>query len=342
MKHNKFSSIEQLRSIIKDVTSTTQFKGLDSENNPVFDKTVVLPTLEFQGRVKIHGTNAAIGYDGKNYWMQSRSEILSAENNNAGFYTFGMNIKEYMLPIMDKIYQENHFDDIMVYGEFCGKGIQKGVAVSELEKRFVVFDVIGITHTEEGHNKVFLNQYISMFENEDNLVFNIDMFEKYTISIDFNNPKLSINKITDIVHSVEKECPVGKKFGINGIGEGVVFTHDVNNMKRYRFKAKGEKHSVTKVKKVVSVDVEKLNSINEFVEYAVTKNRVIQATQSIGIEQHLLSPKNTGDIIKWTMLDIMKEEGDTLLENNLTGKDISSAATSRIRKFYFEILKEID
>ena len=340
MKLNKFSSIEQLRSVVKDVTSDTQFQGLDDNGEPVFDASVKLPTLEFQGRVKIHGTNASFGYDGENYWMQSRNDILNVKNNNAGFYTFGMNVKEYMLPILDKIYHEHDFDDIMVYGEFCGKGIQKGVAVSELDKRFVVFDVMGIYHTDDGHKKVFLNQYINLFDSKENFVFNIDMFDQYVVSIDFNNPEKSIDEIENIVKNVEKECPVGKKFGVEGIGEGVVFTHDVSNEKRYRFKAKGEKHSVTKVKKVVQIDVEKLNSIKEFVEYAVTKNRVLQATQSIGVEQSSLSEKNTGSIIKWTMIDIMKEESDTLIENNLTGKDITKEANIRICQLYFELLKE--
>ena len=41
-------------------------------------------------------------------------------------------------------------------------------------------------------------------------------------------------------------------------------------------KVKGEKHSSSKVKKLASVDVEKLNSIKDFVDYAVTESRLEQ------------------------------------------------------------------
>ena len=51
MTHSSYSSIEQLRHLVKDV----------EHYFPVSER----PTLEFYGTVKLHGTNAGIGYNGK-------------------------------------------------------------------------------------------------------------------------------------------------------------------------------------------------------------------------------------------------------------------------------------
>jgi hypothetical protein len=46
--------------------------------------------------------------------------------------------------------------------------------------------------------------------------------------------------------SVEDECPVGKFFNKEGVGEGIVFTCVTNQ--ELKFKSKGEKHYASKVK----------------------------------------------------------------------------------------------
>lgn len=48
---------------------------------------------------------------------------------------------------------------------------------------------------------------------------------------------------------------------------------------------KGEKHSASKVKTLAAVDPERLVNITEFVEYAVTENRLEQGTQKVGLDR---------------------------------------------------------
>ena len=33
------------------------------------------------------------------------------------------------------------YDYVTVFGEWCGKGIQKGVAINQLEKMFIIFEL---------------------------------------------------------------------------------------------------------------------------------------------------------------------------------------------------------
>ena len=58
----RFPSIEQFRSVVKQVKDTSSYVGQDGEGKPIFDYTRPLPTITFTGTVKLHGTNAAIGY----------------------------------------------------------------------------------------------------------------------------------------------------------------------------------------------------------------------------------------------------------------------------------------
>jgi len=51
MKMIKFPSIEQFRSIVRDV----KYQGKDENGNPIMDKNAKMPTLTFTGTVKLHG-----------------------------------------------------------------------------------------------------------------------------------------------------------------------------------------------------------------------------------------------------------------------------------------------
>jgi len=158
------------------------------------------------------------------------------------------------------------------------------------------------------------------------------------MDIDFNMPQLVQNKLGDITLEVEKECPVAKAFDVEGMGEGIVWITEYKGTV-FRFKVKGEKHSVSKVKKLASVDVEKLNSINEFVDYAVTENRFNQALGIIFNDPLEYDVKKMGDVIRWVVNDITLEEMDTMVENKLEPKDVNKYISTKTRTMFFKVLQ---
>lgn len=93
------------------------------------------------------------------------------------------------------------------------------------------------------------------------------------------------------------------------------------------------------VKVLNSVDTEKLNSIAEFVDYAVTENRFNQAIEKVfgEDEPHI---KGIADVMRWFINDIIKEEADTLADNKLEPKDIGKYVSDRVRKMFFELLNK--
>ncbi len=171
--------------------------------------------------------------------------------------------------------------------------------------------------------------------------FPVTQFGVYEIEIDYNAPELSQNKLVEITNAVEQECPAGKYFGKSGCGEGVVWfiADDAYDYADFVLKVKGEKHSVSKVKTTASVDVEKLNSINEMVENFVTENRLKQGLDYLQ-EQHLdAEPKNLGPYIKWVIGDIAKEEMDVFEASGIEFKEFAKSATTKIRQWFLSNLK---
>ena len=163
----------------------------------------------------------------------------------------------------------NNQTPVKVWGEWIGKGIQKGVAVAQLDKCFVVFAAkIGDTWLNDEELKV-----IKLPEEK---IYNILDYKQYEIEIDFNNPKEAADKMILLVDEVEKECPVGKKFGIQGTGEGIVWKSISEGWQgsRYWFKTKGEDHKASKTKEKIPVDTERVNSMNELVNNFVTETRI--------------------------------------------------------------------
>ncbi len=82
----RFPSIEQFRSVVKQVKDTSSYVGQDEEGKPIFDYTRKLPTITFTGTVKLHGTNAGIvKYSDGRLEFQSRERVLTLDYDNAGF-----------------------------------------------------------------------------------------------------------------------------------------------------------------------------------------------------------------------------------------------------------------
>lgn len=138
--------------------------------------------------------------------------------------------------------------------------------------------------------------------------------------------------------SVEQECPVAKKLGVSGIGEGVVWTniteHPMLENTHLFFKVKGQEHSVSNVTSLAMVDTEKVKNIAEFVEKVVTENRLKQGLEYLK-EQHLdFNNENIKTFISWIVKDCFKEEKDIIIESGLKDKDVSQSIAVKAKDWY--------
>lgn len=89
-----------------------------------------------------------------------------------------------------------------------------------------------------------------------------------------------------------------------------------------------------KVKQLNAVDTEMLNGINEFVNYAVTENRLEQGITFFNENNIKVDMKSTGRFLGWVINDILKEESDTIKNNNFDNKKIKSAISKKARTWF--------
>lgn len=340
----KFSKISKLSTAVKIIQHQHRFVDLAEDGTAIYDRNIKLPTIKLFGTVKLHGTNAAVQQlpDGT-IKFQSRTKYITIENDNHGFAFWASTKGNELTEIFEHYRNEFNISDdstLTIYGEWAGKGIQKNVAISEHEKSFYIFAI-----KESSEEDIYLN--MSSVEHRDNPVSGIynlwdqTKFPVYAVFLDLNNPKLVQNDLISLTDSVEEECPVAKYFGYSGIGEGVVW---VNDTSEFRVKIKGDKHtgkSKPKVRRNNIVDLEKLSSVNEFVDRFVDIERLEQGWQMMVELGYNNEPKTTGTFIRWLIDDIISEEIDTLQASGLEPKDINSPISRVASKWYLNKLDKI-
>ncbi len=314
----KYPSIEQFRNVVKAVKTSHDFQGKDEEGNAIYAHTEPYPTLTFRGTVKLHGTNASIVKYADGFTYQSRERVLSLDDDNAGF------MSKMLETDLDVLFNRLPFTEYAaIYGEWCGKTIQKGTAVNALEKLFVIFGV--------RVDDVWLELPEDLHYNEAR-IYNILQFPTFSIDIDFNAPEQAQSKLTELTLAVEACCPVGKFFNIEGVGEGIVFT--CVSRPDLKFKSKGEKHSHTRVKVINAADVEMMENIDEFIEAVVTENRLNQGITYLNEQSIPVDAKSTGEFLRWVVMDVMKEENDTMEANGLDEKLVKKAIAAKARSWF--------
>jgi hypothetical protein len=343
----KYPSIDQYRHTIRSIKEHCFHKFAKRDENgeiiPDQGKTWTLPTVTFKGEVKIHGSNASINWnaiDDTLTW-QSRNRVLTIESDNAGFAMWCESNRQEIKEFFSSQWSQHELlDNIVVFGEWCGGNIQKGVGVSNLPKMFVIFEVHIYFNGE-----LIIKDVKYMKKPEIASCYLITDFPTWEIEIDFEHPELVQNKLVDLTIAVEDECPVAKHFGVSGVGEGIVWHYDMVDHraiahKRLRFKVKGEKHSNSKVKTLANVDVEEIKKVSDFVDTYLTEARLKQGIDFIKEAGLRVTPASTGPFVRWVTGDLFKEETDTIIENKLDPKLIGKEASNQARKWLFQNLED--
>ena len=242
-------------------------------------------------------------------------------------------------------YQLGNDKKITLYGEWIGPGIQKGVAINELtEKQWVLF-ALKVSEEEKSY---YVDIVPTLGENyKDNNIFSVFDGPKWNLTVDFGDTlskEKAILEFEKYTKEVEKECPWAKKFGISGIGEGVVWQPLGIHWGKSDlfFKIKGEKHKATKTKsKKESMDPEILKSIEEFIEFSLTENRLNQGIDALKEAGHEVGPQSTGHYLKWIGSDVQRECRLELEDNGLEWKQVTKALNVRARQFFLDKMKEM-
>jgi len=339
MKYYSFPKIRQYHQVLRDLKLHHQYVGKDDAGNPVFDGNKQLPSLEFEGVTKIHGTNAAICFspDGS-FYCQSRENIIDEIKDNAGFAYYvnkeGHKIWNNVRQL--DVLQSRVIQHIVLFGEYAGGSIQKGVAMNELSKMFIIF---GLKVIYEDESTEWLDSSL-IDEMPDIHVYNIARVPSYTVKVDLANPEQAIEQMIQLVEEVEKECPFAKSFGISGIGEGLVFKLKGSYEFGNAFKVKGEKHSVSKIKKLPTVDVVAMENLAAAVYTHIHEDRLEQIYSKVVLTEADKVPQNIAPFIRNLVQDAWEEEGDSIRASDISRKEFGAAVSKVAARWFQNKLKQ--
>jgi len=331
MSFNKFTSIESFAHVVR---------GQD-----YFDNKAV---VRYGAKIKLHGTNAAVRVDKYGVHAQSRSRDITPDMDNAGFAAWVKANEDAWL-------HTSRADDppITFFGEWAGKGIQKGDAVCNLDDKYFFIFAVEITDVMYV-DPVMIEDMIP--DLDDVLVLPWDMM--FETPLDFND-KLACQSFADLLHEqvqrvAEQDPFIYGIFGVDGPGEGWVLsplynpdggTMEDGYIDRHwynylTFKVKTEAHSVQKTKKAASAQIEVPDGVVEFVDMFVTTARCEQGvTEACGGEA---IPERTGAFLKWIGQDIKKESVIELADAGLEWKDVTKHVTQAARTWYLAKAQEIE
>ena len=354
-----FGSIGQFRNIVKDISFSAQYRGVDEERNEaIFDTTVLLPTLKAIGTEKIHGTNAGVCFSNSDgFWVQSRKNIITEELDNANCASSAYQNREAWMEIMNALALHYKIDlereIISLYFEWSGGNIQKKSALSGLDKRAMIFQYFKVSPLEPQLNDAgeeisarwLETKTDNYLDHIDSHIFNIMNFPKVELTIDFNRPAEAQNRMIALVERLEKNSLVGQAFGVEeNVGEGYVFTLAFRG-NIHRFKVKGEAHAKGsgRVKVLTPVDEELENRKIEFVNtIACREFRLEQMYNEVfdtlnGGEGDI---KRTGEYLRAVVNDVMKEESDIMEAQELTPKMVNGMISKVARSYMLSRLNE--
>lgn len=311
----KYPHTEQFKNLERQVKLETDFVGLDENGIAIYKHTVLYPIVKFFGTPKLHGTNAAIArYADGRIEYQSRERVLTIADDNAGFCAM------YSGKNTDYLFNRPFTDHMIIYGEWCGGSIQKGVALNQLPKMFVAFAVL------------LDGQWVD-FDYNDNPELRIYTLKNFVVetTIDFNNPDLSF--VDEMTKQTSERCVFSESFGKSGIGEGYVW---ISANRKYVFKSKNEEHKIASSQPKVTL-VSNTDAEVAFVNDVCNENRMENVYQNVsdalGIQ---LTVKNTGDFLGAITFDILREEQATILESELDVAAIKKLITPIARTWFMK------
>jgi RNA ligase-like protein len=319
-KHVPWGSIELLHNLVATLGH------LNALGQP-------FPVVEYRAKVKLHGTNCAVQVTSGGVVAQSRTALLSPDADYKGFAAWVAAQRDYFARLPS---------GLVVFGEWCGPGIEKGMAISQARtKLFAVFAV----RRDDGiiiHEPEQIRALLPAANAPEQL--HVLPWEGDPITITFGD-RADLERAASVLNTrvaeVEREDPwVKSALGISGLGEGLVFypvsvdgaAPATERLEQLMFKAKGEKHRTAGTKTAVQIDPSVVASVAEFVALMVTDARLRQGlAEACGGAR---DPKTTRQFLEWVATDVRKESSAELAASGLSWSDVDKAVQARAREWF--------
>ena len=309
--------------------------------------------VTFRGTIKLHGTNSGVICTPEALLAQSRNRLLTKEHDNYDFAAYVE--REDVSRAIRELEQEARDTSglgpstpLVFYGEWIGPRILKGVATARLpERQWVLFgvatrDQVELPPAEErdgSEEKTYLDALPTLGERfADVGIYSVLDIPTWELRVDFSDKGAmteALERVAGWVDGVEKQCPWGRRFELEGTGEGIVWTPTGEHFGKswLYWKAKGEAHTKVKTRRP-SLDPEVVASVEAFVELTVTEPRLEQGLEYLSEMELPLDMRSTGHFLKWVGQDVKRECRAELEASDLEWRHVGKAVNSKSLTFF--------
>ncbi|KAI9713112.1 MAG: hypothetical protein M1820_001097 [Bogoriella megaspora] len=321
-------------------------------------------TIELIGTVKLHGAHADIVIDSQeDIRFQSRNALsIDPGNDNYGFVASMRPFTNKLLDLKNQYHAryaqlnpQTPIDPqypLIIGGEWIGRGIQKNVAISGLNRSFVIIsvNVNGTWQPDELYADV---------QDESAGIYNISRggFYYQSLSLDPPGDKLrlkgtaSFAAMQETTDAIDKVCPFASSFDITGTGEGIVwkpryppFSADP----KLWYKTKGRTHlgvqtsrKAKSAKQVEQVTAKEpaLARAQAFAERAVTERRLEQGMEYLQEKGLRMEQNNDPLFTLWVRNDVLIEEKMDIEEAGIDKKFLCLEVGRIAHEYFLERLQ---
>lgn len=310
-------------------------------------------TVGYRCKVKLHGTNAAVQVrPNGNVVCQSRTSLIAPGSDNLGFAAWVQSQHAAWAKILcDGLPDDlgDTFRGIVVFGEWFGPGIQKGVACSRIpDKHFAVFAAAPIQSGDERRDELVvepddLREILTVGGSMHARTLVIPWFGDVRIEV----PWLEEGKVLEpIVEGINRHVAgidaldplIRDQFDVEGPGEGLVFYPTTHPGRKHFsdlcFKAKGERHKTVAKDRPAQVDPSVAASLVEFADLVLTPARLEQGVRAVNRGDLVFDMRMMGPVLQWIVADVRKECGPEIEASGLDERSALKAVMARAREWY--------
>lgn len=292
--------------------------------------------LQFRPKVKLHGTNCAVRvFDGGvSITAQSRGRDLTIYSDNYGFCQWVESSRDYWS-------QVGQNEDLIVYGEWCGKGIQQSTACSQTQGKWMA--VFAIATSEE---LIVCPDKISKILGKNGECTHIILPDLFNIPwagepicLNVTDVQSFVDQINEHTDSVCKEDPFMKDiFDQTGYGEGLVYyPYNISYKGTWKpltdlaFKSKGELFKEVKGQKAAKASYVQIDysGVEELAAAYVTDERCQKALKEVEFS----GPKEIGLFIRYMQKDIEEEAKTEIISQKMDPKNLMKCVATLSRKW---------
>ena len=298
--------------------------------------------VQYTATVKLHGTNAGLYID-KNgaYVPQSRRRSLTIEQDNFGFAAFalGANVRERIEAIAHRVMCHYGLENVTLFGEWIGPGIQQNVGIDKLTQReFVLF---GAGTTESSVFSLLPYDFEQVLDSigtpelRVRCIYEIDPIYFELRANDYARNARVHADLLKRVDEIDARCPWAAVHGIDGHGEGLVCTPVGISDPEMRFKLKGTSHVATGTPKRQR-KADQSAAVYEFVGRVITGARLEQGARELAGLNGEKPPtmQQTGDFLEWIRRDVAEEHAQDLADAGLEFAQVKGALNRAALDFW--------